>query len=65
MNEYTKRHFIVKYESKDNIFKGERVIATHTLSDAQSKFFDWLKLQPVYPHMYSLSVEFKEVGSIV
>lgn len=64
MTQNIKRHFIVKYESKDNLFKGERVIEGYILSDAQDKFFAWLRLQPTYSHLWSLNVEFREIGSI-
>lgn len=64
MEQNIKRHFIVKYESKDNLFKGERVVDGYVVSDAQTKFFEWLSRQPVYSHMWSLNVEFREVGSI-
>lgn len=52
--------YIVEYESPNNIFKGYSVIQAESLTEAQDKFFTWLKEQPTYQHMWQLS--FKIIG---
>jgi len=56
--------FIVHYKSDSNLFKGKRVIQSFDLTEAQNKFLDWLKNQPVYSHLWKLQFEFEEVSEI-
>jgi hypothetical protein len=59
------RVFVAKYSSDGNIEKGEVVIKAGNISEAQDKFFVWLKGKPLYQHMWKLNVEFREVEEIV
>ena len=56
------RNFIVTYTSERNLFKGQVHVSAVSVGEAQDKFFDWLKKQAVYPHMWNLSVNFEEIG---
>jgi hypothetical protein len=56
--------FIVNYQSNKNLFKGKRVIQAFELIEAQNKFLDWLKTQPVYSHMWQLEFQFEEIKEI-
>jgi hypothetical protein len=37
-------------------------ISASSIGEAQDKFFEWLKKQSVYPHMWNMSVDFTEIG---
>ena len=54
------KHFTVEYASVNNCFLGSRVVSAETLSDAQTMFFEWLKKQSVYGHMWRLDFAFTE-----
>jgi hypothetical protein len=56
------RNFIVTYTSERNLFKGQVHISAVSVGEAQDKFFDWLKKQAVYPHMWNISVNLEEIG---
>jgi len=56
------RNFIVTYTSERNLFKGQVHVSAVSVGEAQDKFFDWLKKQAVYPHMWNISVNFEEIG---
>lgn len=56
--------FIVNYKSEKNLFKGKKVIQAFELIEAQNKFLDWLKTQPVYSHLWQLNFEFEEIQEI-
>jgi hypothetical protein len=56
--------FIVHYNSNKNLFKSKRVIQAYELTEAQTKFLNWLKDQPVYSHLWQLEFQFEEVGQI-
>ena len=56
------RTFQVKWESPGNIIESAVVIVrAENLVIAQDKFFDWLKRQPVYSHMWKLNFVITEV----
>jgi hypothetical protein len=57
--------YVAKYSSEGNLEKGEVVIVASTISEAQDKFFVWLKNRPLYQHMWRLNVEFREVREII
>jgi hypothetical protein len=57
--------FVAKYSSAGNVENGEVVIEAKNISEAQDKFFVWLKDKPLYQHMWKLNVEFREVEEIV
>jgi hypothetical protein len=56
------RNFVATYKSERNLFKGQVHISALSIGEAQDKFFDWLKKQSVYPHMWNISVDFVEIG---
>lgn len=53
--------YIFSYTSYNNLFNGEIVFKASSIADAQDKFFSWVKMQPVYPHMWRLSFQAREV----
>lgn len=59
------RHFIVYYSSESNIFNGTVHVAALMPSDAQDKFFRWLREQPVYAHLWNLNFEMKEIKNSI
>jgi len=54
------RHFTVAYNSFGNLFEGSMIVSANTLADAQTLFFEWLKKQSTYNHLWRLEFEFKE-----
>jgi len=56
------RNFIATYSSERNLFKGQVHISAVSVGEAHDKFFDWLKKQAVYPHLWNLSVNLEEIG---
>jgi len=59
------RNFIITYESSACIFKGILHVQAMTVAQAQDKFFEWVKSQKTYPHLWQLSFELKEIkGSL-
>jgi hypothetical protein len=61
----TNKVYVAKYSIKGNLEEGEVVIKASTISEAQDKFFVWLKNRPIYQHMWGLNVGFREVEDIV
>ncbi|WP_461533467.1 hypothetical protein [Sinomicrobium sp.] len=59
------RVYVAKYTSEGNVENGEVVIEAKNISEAQDKFFVWLKDKPLYQHMWRLNVEFREVEGII
>jgi hypothetical protein len=59
------RNFIVTYNSQNNMFKGVLHVKANTPADAQDKFFNWLREQSTYPHLWQLSFEFVEIGTSI
>lgn len=57
--------YVAKYRSASNLEEGEVVIEAANISEAQDKFFFWLKSRPLYQHMWRLNVEFREVEEII
>ena len=53
--------YIFDYSSEGNIFSGEICIEAEGLVEAQDKFFDWVKKQKTYQHMWQLSFRASEV----
>lgn len=54
------KRYLVAYESKGNLNKGSVIVTADNLVEAQTKFFEWLKSQELYQHMWRLNVEFTE-----
>ena len=61
--ENTMRNFTVSYSSQNNVFKGVLHVKAPTISEAQDKFFVWLREQPSYVHLWQLTFEFVEIGT--
>ena len=59
------RHFVVVYTSDGNCGDGEMHISASSLADAQDKFFAHLRTLPVYQHLWSLNVVFREVSESI
>ena len=57
--------FIATYESTGNLEKGRICLEGRSIVDAQDKFFEWLRTQPLYQHMWQLSVQFEEIERFV
>lgn len=58
------KYFTVQYSSKGNVFSGNGILAAETLAEAQTMFFEWLKKQSSYSHLYRLEFEFKEYKTL-
>lgn len=59
------RNFICVFKSDKNLFRGTLHVKASTVSEAQDKFFEWLKEQPSYPHLWQLTFELTEIrGSL-
>jgi acylphosphatase len=56
--------YIVDWSSVRNIDKGTVVVTAKSISEAQDKFLDWLRDQPVYQHMWNLTFSIEE-GELV
>lgn len=56
------RRFLAKATSPGNLWEGEVIIEAKTLDEAQNKFFEWLKKEPVYSHMWRLNVTLEDIG---
>jgi hypothetical protein len=52
--------YIVDWSSVGNIDKGTVVVTAKSISEAQDKFLDWLREQPVYQHMWNLTFSIEE-----
>ena len=52
--------FIITYNSEGNMFKGTKVIVAKYAHQAQTIFFDWLKEQDVYRHLWNLELSIVE-----
>ena len=61
----TDKVYIAKYESGGNLEKGESVIFARNITVAQDNFFAWLKNQPLYQHMWTLSLEIREIDDAI
>ena len=51
----------IKYHSSGNAFKGEVFTKNNSPSDAMSDFFDWLKEQAVWLHLWKIEVTIEEI----
>lgn len=52
--------YIVDWSSFGNIDKGTVVVNAESISEAQDKFWGWLREQPVYQHMWNLTFSIEE-----
>jgi hypothetical protein len=56
-----KKVYIVDWASSGNIAGDKKkVIFANDIADCQDQFLDWLKLQPVYKHMWKLVFNIEE-----
>ena len=56
--------YIVDWSSPGNADKGTVVVTANSISEAQDKFWEWIKKRPVYQHMWLLTFSIKE-GELV
>ena len=56
--------YIVDWSSAGNVDKGTVVVTANSISEAQDKFWEWLKKRPVYQHMWILTFAIKD-GELV
>lgn len=56
-------HYVIVYESCTNAFQGKIIVEAENLVQAKDKFFEWLKKQPVYQHMWNLSISIEKIES--
>jgi hypothetical protein len=47
--------YIFDWSSPGNLDQGTICIPAESLTKAQDKFFDWLKKQPIYSHLWKLT----------
>lgn len=52
--------YIVDWSSEGNIQSGTSVIQAESIVEAQDKFWEWLRKQPIYGHMWRLSFTIEE-----
>ena len=52
--------YIVDWSSAGNADKGTVVVTANSISEAQDKFWEWLKKRPVYQHMWILTFSIKD-----
>ena len=53
--------YIVEWTSSSNATGNtKKVIFARNIEDCQNQFLDWLKLQPVYKHMWKLTFNIEE-----
>lgn len=58
--------FEVEWTSPGNItIKKRLIIRAEGIVQAQDKFFDWLKKQPVYEHMWCLNLQICQAGEFL
>jgi hypothetical protein len=58
--------FIVSYDSNGNVvIKKTVVIRANSLSEAQDRFFEWLRKHPIYPHMWQLTISVKQIDDFL
>lgn len=55
------RTFQFAWDSPGNIEKGTVIVRAESISEAQDKFFAWLKTKPMYQHMWKLNFVATEV----
>jgi hypothetical protein len=57
-------HYLIDYFSEGNLFKGRIHISADKPSEAMGKFFDWLKTQEVWNHMWRLKIDMSVIESL-
>jgi hypothetical protein len=53
--------FRIIYNSPKNAFKGEVFTKKNSSPEAMAEFFDWLKEQAVWTHLWCIQVNIEEV----
>jgi len=56
--------YLVTYESKSNLFKGRLCVPAGSLTEAQEKFWFWLKRKEVFNHLWKLEFDIEEIESV-
>jgi hypothetical protein len=52
--------YIIDWSSAGNVDKGTVVVTANSISEAQDTFWAWLRVQPVYQHMWNLTFSIEE-----
>ena len=55
------RLFQINWRSDGNIETGTVIVKATDIVQAQDKFWRWLRLKPIYQHMWNLSFTTKEI----
>jgi len=56
--------YIAHYNSDGNIFEGKVAIDAESPSEAMDKMFEWIKKQPVWPHLWKINISLYEEEAI-
>ena len=54
--------FLVQYISEGNVFAGKRTFEAESIGVAQAMFFEWLKQQTTFQHLWRLEFFFEEIN---
>lgn len=57
--------YVFKYSSSANLFNGHLAVNAETLTEAQDKFFCWLREQNVYSHLWKLEFDVLVVNDVI
>lgn len=57
--------FLATYKSRGNLEQGSVCVRAESITDAQDKFFIWIKTNCLYQHMWHLNVEFQEIEDFI
>lgn len=52
--------FLVDWSSEGNQESGTITVQAKSVIEAQDKFWDWLRKQPIYAHLWRLSFSIEE-----
>ena len=53
--------FKIKYNSPKNIFQGEVFTKANKSSEAMEQFFEWLKEQATWIHLWEIHISIEEI----
>lgn len=52
--------FIVDWESPGNIVHGKVAVQAENITEAQDKFWEWLRAKPIYQNMWRLNFSIEQ-----
>lgn len=56
--------FKITYNSHNNLFRGEVFTKQESAPEAMADFFDWLKEQAVWDHLWSINIQIEKVEAV-